>query len=82
MTAEEAQHHPWLSKVEGLSLSMGGPQQGTGIVPIDEVLLLRIRTITTLLQCPCMSYYIHIPWNGSVRVRVRLEYIFFKFGYY
>ncbi len=38
MTAEEAQHHPWLSNVEGLSL--GGPQKGTGVVPIDEVLLL------------------------------------------
>eukprot|EP01084_Bolivina_argentea_P147063 257355_1 len=37
MTAEEAQHHPWLSKVEGLSLSLGGPQKGTGVVPIDEV---------------------------------------------
>ncbi len=37
MTAEEAQHHPWLSKVEGLSLNLGGPHKGTGVVPIDEV---------------------------------------------
>ncbi len=43
MTAEEAQHHPWLSNVEGLSL--GGPQK-RNVIPIDEVCVT-----TTLRIC-------------------------------